>query len=735
MIRVLYFFLLFFPLTLQAQFTYFLDQSIPVQDLNSNNLSLPWAGGLNATQYNTMDLDDDGTDDLALFDRMANKVITFVSRDNQYIPAPEFENLFPADISNWLLLRDYNCDGKKDIFTGDVLGIKVYLNTTPAGGNLEWEQFFFFSGFTGPKSTVLLTKGFSSKINLQLQFDDLPSISDLDGDGDLDILNVRFVGNGSVEFHQNFSMERYGTCDSLDFERITQSWGDFQDCDCGEFAFDGLSCASIIGGRTQHSGGKSLLALDLNGDQQQDLLFSEAECTQLFILPNQGTTLNPLINSFSSFPHTNPVNFVLFPAAYYEDVDFDGKKDLIASPNIFSKEFLNTNLQQSNWFYKNTGTTASPVFSFIERDFLQRLMIDVGDNAVPAFADYDADGDFDMFISKNSSQNYSSTVYLYENIGAPSSPAFKLNTDDYLGFSSARLYNVKIQFADINSDNTPDFVFTGTSFDTNITNLYYIPNKNQTSFDFSGTSVQMLEFELTFNENLYITDVNEDGLPDILAGRSEGQLEYWKNNGIEGAPSFVLEEENFLGFASSTLRQNLTCVATDLDTDGKSDLIVGDQAGTLGIIGDYHNVSADESEMQRNIVFNSALKIYTDKNLGGRIWPTVVNLFNANKPAVIVGNILGGIHVLKHDEGQSLPENPVVDIYPNPVAKTEVLNVKTDRAGTMQIISALGQQLTDPILLKANQIYHYTLPPMTSGLYLLKFTANKKSHTKRFVIK
>ena len=112
MIRVLCFILLFFPptCTIQAQFTYFLDQSIPVQDINSNNLSLPWAGGLNATQYNTMDLDEDGTDDLVLFDRMANKVITFVSRDNQYIPAPEFENLFPAHISNWLLLRDYNCE-------------------------------------------------------------------------------------------------------------------------------------------------------------------------------------------------------------------------------------------------------------------------------------------------------------------------------------------------------------------------------------------------------------------------------------------------------------------------------------------------------------------------------------------------------------------------------------------------------------------------------------------------
>ncbi len=48
--------------------------------------------------------------------------------------APDYESLFPSDVLNWILLRDFNCDGQKDIFTGDIFGMKVYKNTTPPGG-------------------------------------------------------------------------------------------------------------------------------------------------------------------------------------------------------------------------------------------------------------------------------------------------------------------------------------------------------------------------------------------------------------------------------------------------------------------------------------------------------------------------------------------------------------------------------------------------------------------------
>lgn len=733
MSRAACFLVLFLPLASQAQFTYTLDQSIPVTGVNGEDLPFPWAGGLNAVQVNTMELNGDGLEDLVLFDRMADKVITFISSDNRYVPAPEFENLFPEEISNWLLLRDYNCDGKKDIFTGDILGIKVYRNTTSSGGKPEWDQYLFTTGFPGRKSTVILTEGSNNKVNLQLQYDDLPSISDLDGDGDLDILNIQYAGH-TVEFHQNLSVENGLACDSLEFKRVTRSWGNFRECDCGVFAFHDEPCPPNTGGRTKHAGGKSLLALDVDGDQQQDLLFSEAECNHLFVLPNEGTSTDPAISRSSRFPQNDPVNLLHYPAVYYEDVDFDGKKDLVASPSIFAKGFLNVDLQHSTWFYKNTGTGSSPAFSFVEKNFLQGDMIDVGDNAVPAFADFDGDSDFDLVISTHSSDNYTSRLYVYENTGSASAPAFTHYTDDFLGFSSSRLFNVKIQFADVNSDQTLDLVFTATSFDDGATNLYYVSNQSQTTLNFNGGSLTMLDFQLTNTENVYVTDMDGDGLPDLLVGRSEGNLEYWKNKGIAGAPLFVLEEDAYLGFKSSPLRQNLSCAVADLDGDGNADLAVGDQTGRLAVIPDFRQADTDETDTDRDLVFNAKLETYTEKNLGGKIWPVVVNLFHTNKPAIVVGNVLGGIHILRHDEGASLPEIPQLNVYPNPVSKNEILNLQADRYGTVEVISVLGQKLGTPIVLKANEIRRYTLSNLAAGLYLLKFTANNKSHVQRVVI-
>jgi len=494
MARILNFLLLILPISVQAQFSYVMDQSIPVQHRDGTDLLMPWAGGLNAAHYNTMDLNHDGKDDLVLYDRTADKVIAFLQENNQYTYAPDYESFFPEEVTNWVLLRDFNCDGKKDIFTGDILGIKVYLNMTEQGEKPSWKQFLFYSGFEGPKSQVLLTKGFSGKINLQLQFDDLPALGDADGDGDMDIFNIRFVGNGTVEYHKNFSMEKYGSCDSLDFERQTQKWGDFVECECGTFAFNGEVCPPSTGGRIQHAGGKSLLALDVDGNSTLDLLFSEASCSNLFLLKNEGTIANPVINSSENFPTTDPVDFLVFPAAFYEDVDFDGIKDLISTPNIFSRTFLESDLSHSNWYYKNSGSTASPLFSLTRRDFLQEHMIDVGDNAVPAFIDFDGDGDYDLFISHHSSDNGIATIKLFQNTGTETSPVFALLEEDFLNFSQRFYYNLKIQFADINRDAKMDLVFTATSFQSGKTQLNFIPNQSNIGVDFSNQSVQPVDF-------------------------------------------------------------------------------------------------------------------------------------------------------------------------------------------------------------------------------------------------
>src|SRR5690606_26054989 len=81
----------------------------------------PWSGGLNTPQFSTIDLNKDGREDLFIFDRMLRKVYTYLAVQEggqwRYTYAPEYEAMFPEELENWVLLRDYNCDGLKDIFT------------------------------------------------------------------------------------------------------------------------------------------------------------------------------------------------------------------------------------------------------------------------------------------------------------------------------------------------------------------------------------------------------------------------------------------------------------------------------------------------------------------------------------------------------------------------------------------------------------------------------------------
>ncbi|NOS57274.1 MAG: hypothetical protein HOP37_13585, partial [Cyclobacteriaceae bacterium] len=75
----------------QAQFTYKLDQTIK-GEIEGKGLGLMWAGGLNAAQVNTMDINQDGLQDVVVFDRTANKVITYLAQGNALQYAPDYES-------------------------------------------------------------------------------------------------------------------------------------------------------------------------------------------------------------------------------------------------------------------------------------------------------------------------------------------------------------------------------------------------------------------------------------------------------------------------------------------------------------------------------------------------------------------------------------------------------------------------------------------------------------------
>jgi hypothetical protein len=112
----------------------------------------------------------------------------------------------------------------------------------------------------------------------------------------------------------------------------------------------------------RHSG-SSLLAMDLNNDNAMDLILGDVSHYNLTALTNgalPGDTA--LMTSMdANFPsNTTPVNLPIFPAAFFEDVNHDGIKDLVIGTNASGGS---ENLE-SVWYYKNFGTNSNPNFSY-----------------------------------------------------------------------------------------------------------------------------------------------------------------------------------------------------------------------------------------------------------------------------------------------------------------------------------------------------------------------------------
>ena len=250
-------------------------------------------GGINSGQFSNIDLNLDGVMDLIVFDRSENKLNPYINNNGNYIYAPKYRNNFPK-IHDWILMRDYNLDGKNDIFTYSSGGMAVYLNTS---NNVDLE-------FTEVTQLVLSDYG-SNFLNIYISPVDIPAISDIDYDGDLDVLTFSILG-GFVEYHKNQSMELYGNCDSLIFEFSESCWGLFyeglnsyilncQNCQCPQVN-------SNYNAKQKHAG-STILAIDIDNDNDKDLILGDISYNNLNILINGGDSQNAfMVDIDSIFP-------------------------------------------------------------------------------------------------------------------------------------------------------------------------------------------------------------------------------------------------------------------------------------------------------------------------------------------------------------------------------------------------------------------------------------------------
>ncbi|MCJ8165487.1 T9SS type A sorting domain-containing protein [Pontibacter sp. E15-1] len=694
-------------------------------------LSAPWSGGLNTPQFSTIDLNKDGQEDLFIFDRQLQKVYTWLAVQQngkwQYQYAPAYEVFFPAELESWVLLRDYNCDGLKDIFTSSPLGIKVYRQEAATQGQLQFslaEEALFYN---------------NNHINLQMLSVDIPAITDIDNDGDLDVLIAEFSGGYTLELYRNQQAEENLACGTLQFVQQTNWWGRITECTgCNNYLFSAF-CRVAAPQHTGHDG-SALLLLDMNADGDKDLVMSGVQCNNLVLMENEGTVENAEMTSFlPAFPAATPVAFTGFPAAYYEDVTFDGIPDMLVAPQAAQGIVQGVNYENSTWLYRNAGAANQPEFQFIQDDFLQGQMIDVGDGAFPAFADIDADGDLDMLVGNVAAPHgnmYSASLRFYRNTGTSTSPAFAVEDYDYLGLQQANLFNLKPAFADINGDGATDLVLTYKTAQANSTRISFIPNKatkgQRAQYDFKD--VQQLQ-AISENAASALVDADTDGDLDLLLGKSDGSLLFYRNTGTMAAPVFTEEIASFGDVTQDYARRFLYPATADVDGDGIPDLLTTDESGTLRV---YRNIAAalqgDALTAETEVLENELLGATQATRFGKGQSITTAALGGENTLYLVIGTQGGGLYLLEQVSGNTgalpAPEAALtLAVYPNPADRGAVAVARMDASEpvVLQVYDAIGRQVYRS---SGTHTRSHTMPlqRLRAGIYIVRATSEDGRH-------
>ncbi|AFM04097.1 hypothetical protein Fleli_1687 [Bernardetia litoralis DSM 6794] len=735
-------FLIFCPFIISAQtFPVSFNKNI---EIIKEGQKLALAGGFNAPQFSTIKADNDDLEDLFIFDRTTNQILIFLQKTNtqgqqEWVFAPEYTQLFPK-LKNWVLLRDYNNDGQKDIFTSTTFGIIVYQNTKNETGNLTFKiakDLLFSTGITG------------NPLNLGIDVTDIPAILDLDNDGDMDILNFRPAIGTTIEWHKNLSQDNYSISDSLVFEKETIKWGDFEECVCESYIFGANGCRVE---KTEHAG-SSLLVLNLDNNSSLDLLVGDISCDYITALYNENTGENEnteatLRNPTSRFPSQKPIDIPTFSAVFYEDVTFDGNPDLIAAPNLYSNDGNLVDYQNSAWLYENKGTKENPDFEFVQNNFLQEQLFDIGENARPAFIDADNDGDLDMILGERghlfSSTSYKARLQFLENIGSNQNPKFQYRNDDYLNFATSS--TVSFQFlkpiiSDFNGDGKEDLLFTAFDLNTNQAGVFWLENKGnvQTNNEASFSLNDLKEISLTgvnvgINDEILLTELNDDNKIDLLLLQNRGTIKSFlqQNDG-----SFILENSNF-GNQNFT-RGSFALYQTDENGQISSDLLLSDPENGLFFIQDFKNQAANFDLIPitlstQNLPTDFPSNLLNTQNsvlyFGNTVFPVAFD------SQILIGTVGGGLQWLSplgeiiSGINDNSNEDLFLKIYPNPA--NNILTIQTEERGNLILYDAKGQILIEKNI-QPNQ-NELNISRFANGLYIVVFSTENGQVYKKVIV-
>jgi hypothetical protein len=749
---------------------YYSSDSIAFILENNTILENPLTGGLNLPQISQVDLNNDGKPDLFVFDRSNDKGFTYINTgipgNYSYEYAPQFEYLFDFQMVTFAYFRDFNRDGKMDLFTSIPGGsVVVYLNITELGDTIlslrKMGELWSRNNTNGP---VFFNK-------LGARPEDFPVFDDLDGDGDLDYITYEST-NGTLIMHQNEQIELGLPDDTLLFRMVDLCWGGFRESSNNDEVF--LNCNRIAYPKyyrsepernRRHAAGSTFFSIDMDGDGDKEMIIGNGEYENLLWLTNGKSDLNwpndTIISFKAHFPSkdNNEIAFKYTPALFHFDVDGDNVKDILAAPFFSDKYEASHNI----WFLKNLGSDSIPDFKIQSKDFLGFGTLDLGKDIAPFFIDINKDGLIDLLVgvdhdSISDPVNPHSSIYRFDNIGTINSPIFKLVDKDFGKVRALKLSKIHVNMVDMDNDNLEDLII-GSGEIGKVIFLRNTSSSNNTKFpDFNIVSIDLLAGQnLGGSISPTVFDYNLDGYKDLIIGKSNGRIAYYRNNAHTGTPTFTKVTDELGDVRTNLFRTdfngyenmgNASPIFYDLDGDNKPELICGNSNGEIRIWKISYNHNTKFPEVSKGYGYiNAASDTTFDFKIGSNSKIAIAPIRNLTKPDILVGLNRGGFRFFSQDAqkrevGLSKISNQSIlfSIMPNPsndnifldipenifIVGSEIIFEVSDMSGKTIFSKILdSQNVYEPISIAKPGVYFGSIRGINIPKYHCKFVIVK----------
>lgn len=733
-------------------------------EVNGKVLKYPWTGGFNAPQFSSGDMDQDGKDELFVFDRAGQVPLVFDYEGNggsrSYNHRPDLKLPLPDSLVSWALMRDYNRDGIPDLFVAptyaSISGVQLYV------GSIEDDQIkFTIKKIGNPTSSneIIWYRLGTTWINVTIPFIDIPEIVDIDGDSDLDILSFDLQGK-FVTYYKNLQEEEGLPKDEMKFVGEDFCYGKFKESGVSAEIFlsdDPNDCAQkvqeddpILKGGGAHSG-STIMCFDNDDDGDMEMLLGDLTGTNLVYLENGGSVdANHMTEVNYSWPSYDiPVYMKVFLGSFNVDIDGDGLKDILVSPNTEKKVQNVDNI----WVYKNTGNTDSR-FRLIRENFLLEETVDLGSLTNPVFMDENADGLMDLLVLSSGyfadSGNEVPFIYLYRNVGDKFNPNFQLVDTDFLSLSNfidKDVMHASIGIGDIDNDGDTD-ILIGDS--TGNLSLFSNSAGEGLPMSFGSPISNYMNINVGSRGRPTIVDLNNDGLNDIVIGERGlnsnfqdpdttyfGSVAYYENQGGQNDPFFnpnLLELPN-----QPTLGHMRTQTGSDnfepnssaphfFTVEGEMQVILGSESGIIK----RYAVNQDEP---------GSKFILLDSLVGGINEGafTTLSMYDIDYDGfleVIIGNLRGGLGFYNTDivselsasKEEATPE--LVTVFPNPAH--DMVRISLSKELKIEGMELYG---IDGKMMKSIKGQHreIKLEGYTDGVYHLLIKTNKGTIAKKIV--